>query len=321
MLKKFFFKWLAFLFFIFEILLLILLSLVSYEASLALLLGISLALPLMFFNKSFFILQIKKIKIKIKKIIFLLKKYIKKLVSAFLFFNLIILLLFIYNRSIIPRPVNRIVSIRVDNIDISFEPLNENLTEFQIIEKIGVEKNQFESFRGIESSTNLATPKALKEVYSDKKIIIFKSNRNIKSVKRGFLLNEISVIPLNPDLDGYITLYLKDGLHIKGPTGLGYSEKIIIIIEVENLPKGSFYEAKYVNNLEKYKYLGFEKVRWSVSSIEKEIRFAYILQPFNYLHWALQPLLKLSSIPLEIITLLGAIVTFIFVFKLKKIAI
>ncbi|MBD2608313.1 hypothetical protein H6G81_28300 [Scytonema hofmannii FACHB-248] len=178
---------------------------------------------------------------------------------------------------------------------------------------LSIEKNKNKEINGIYKNDLLAN--SFKEYYSDNQTSKFKFIRNIHSLNRGFVVKELYIVPLNLSLEGYINLNFNNGSTIKIQIGGSQISNIII----DKIPKGSFYQAKDADNFKLSPYLNEETVQWSASNLEQGIRFAYIVEPFNYLNWALRPLLKISSLPGVIFTFFGAIITFLLSLRFKPI--
>ncbi|MFN6564812.1 MAG: hypothetical protein RMY28_034140 [Nostoc sp. ChiSLP01] len=312
-------KSLMVLLFVLELFLLISLSLVNYNAALALLLGSIIGMVLGFFP---FLKQ--KYKILKPQII---KKYkstpqAKKYQILILGLSSIFIISFL-NKSIITYNSKIHSTVIADSYEINFEPLNKELTSFKITEDLLLRKKDvqlsvkkgFRKQAKIPFSETDSPMNALNESYSNNQATKFKLIREINSISKGFVVKELNVIPLNSSLEGYINLKFKNGTAIKIEIG-GSKESTII---VDKIPKGSFYQAKDPNNLKLSDYLDEEKVEWTASNLQQGIKFAYIIEPFNYLNGVLRPLLKISSIPEGIFTFFGVVITFIVSYRFKPI--
>ncbi|MDZ8236299.1 MAG: hypothetical protein RMZ69_03830 [Nostoc sp. ChiQUE01a] len=315
-------KWLMVLLFVLELFLLISLSLVNYNAALALLLGIILGGFLGFFP---FLKQ--KYKILKPQII---KKYkstpqAKKYQILIVGLSSVFIISFL-NKSIITYNSKIHSTVIADSYEINFEPLNKELTTFKITEDLLLPKKDVqlsvkkdfrnkEKFPPVSETNSTPNPLTLNESYSNNQATKFKLIREIHSISKGFVVKELNVIPFNSSLEGYINLKLKNGTAIKIEIG-GSKESNII---VDKIPKGSFYQAKDPNNLKLSDYLDEEKVEWTASNLQQGIKFAYIIEPFNYLNGIVRPLLKISSIPEGIFTFFGVIITFIVSYRFKPI--
>ena len=147
--------------------------------------------------------------------------------------------------------------------------------------------------------------------------------RLIQSHKRGFLLREVSLQPLNVDDVGKVNITLADGSSFQGDL-CGYFYEFfsthpdIFIpqcpstrIELVDFPKDSFYAAKNATNIENFVYIDTESVRWSVWHLDQGIKFSYIPPPFYHLRALLSPFIGISFWSQWVFVIIGMISTFI----------
>jgi hypothetical protein len=97
----------------------------------------------------------------------------------------------------------------------------------------------------------------------------------------------VDVIPLNLDSNEWIYLELENGTIIKNKLCADICPRSII--KLVNFPAGSFYQAQGAENLKISPYLNTETITWSIPSLEREVKFAYIAYPYYYLRWFLKP--------------------------------
>ncbi len=82
------------------------------------------------------------------------------------------------------------------------------------------------------------------------------------------------------------------------------------LVELRDVPRNAFYAAAYARDLQQYPYVDTETVTWDPGS--GEIRFSYIVPPFQILRPVLSPLIGASSISQWLLGLLALLGTFVF---------
>lgn len=177
------------------------------------------------------------------------------------------------------------------NYQVTIEPANNAMDSFKVEEQVSV----------LENGTHL---------------LIRLPTRQVSSTSRGFLLQEVSIAPLQADSSNTASLTLPDGTLIRGRLcdEDGVPPCPESEIQVRNFPQGSFYMARYPKDEPiKRPYVDTETVTWSIRrdsfDLERGIVFAYIPGPYYLLHTLLAPLVGLSSLGEVGIALLGLIGT------------
>ena len=119
------------------------------------------------------------------------------------------------------------------------------------------------------------------------------AEKRVNSLSRGLLLRELRVVPL-------------DGSAISGVDSF---DLISSTVELRDIPRNSFYEARDVEKAEVSKYLDTETVKWNDLSLSGGILFAYIAPPFYLLRSLVSPLIGIFYQGQWWIVLIGLIVT------------
>lgn len=108
----------------------------------------------------------------------------------------------------------------------------------------------------------------------------------------GFLLDEVVISPLGADERGYFTANLDRGpLH----------ELVCTVtcpettVQLYDMPKAMFYEAKYSTDLLTSPYSESETLVWHPINIGTGVAFSFIPPPYHYLRPILRPFLGISS--------------------------
>ncbi|BAY20571.1 hypothetical protein NIES2100_03130 [Calothrix sp. NIES-2100] len=205
------------------------------------------------------------------------------MITALLFFTLLYSTIPVENSIALPL---------VKENQITIEPINNQLIKFNIKENIKTR----------ESSVN----KQLKQ-----------TNKQLNSIERGLILREVDVIPLNLNSHKWIYLELENGTTIKDKLCADICPQSMI--KLVNFPAGSFYQAQDADNLKILPYLNTETITWSIPSLEREVKFAYIAYPYYYLRWFLKPFLLFIDKNKWVIVTVGTIVPMVYSPRLRPI--
>jgi hypothetical protein len=123
-------------------------------------------------------------------------------------------------------------------------------------------------------------------------------SRTVTAHNKGLLLREVSFTPLED-----VTISLPQGGQVKPLLLSDPASKLTV--RVQDLPSGSFYAARYAEQLASQPYLDTETLAWSMPALDDGVVFAYIASPFQNLRALLGPFLSLSSLGRWLIGLLG----------------
>ncbi len=91
------------------------------------------------------------------------------------------------------------------------------------------------------------------------------------------------------------------------------------IIEIQNLPYRSFYDAQHVDAILVDEYLGKETITWTQSNFRTGVRFAYIVPPYNNVYGLLVPFIEFSKFDNWVVASIGLIVSTVVFAVLKPI--
>lgn len=271
----------------------IVLTLFNYTAILPSILGVVLA----FLTKNNFLFLIKKIQ-------HIRKKIFQKWVLLLIFFvsSIALILRFFFSPGgiIVTNSLDYPI---IESYKTTLFPLY-NLKEFQLREEIKL--NQY----------------LLEDIFPlDKKKLSTLSkqqlNRQIISMNKGLILKEVYIKPLDIDTNGYFNLKLVNSNHLIDQICKDICPKSRV--ELVNFPIGSFYEAQGGEDLKFSPYLDTETVSWSISNLERGIRFAYISPPYHHFRSFFNPFLKFASANKWIIVTITSLITFIYTPKFNQI--
>lgn len=133
--------------------------------------------------------------------------------------------------------------------------------------------------------------------------------REVASRSVGFLVREVSIVPLEAGSSGRVTLTLPDGTSWTGRLCAAHCPESRV--ELRDFPTGCFYDAKGAEDQKSDRYLDMEAVTWSARDLERGITFAYIPPPYHHVRRVLGPFIGASSLGQWVIGLLGIIGTLI----------
>ena len=173
----------------------------------------------------------------------------------------------------------------------TFEPINNQLTDFNLIEEVTVDKNA--------------------QVRIDKRQLV----RRIESNNIGLIYKELKTKPLNLDSSDKVKLRRVSGDYFEA----SFCEEScpVSAIKIFSMPAGAFQDADIAENLTVNPYLDQETISWVSSDIERGIRFAYIQPPYHRFWRFIKPFLILASLPSSILVNLGTIIAIILEHMLK----
>ena len=104
--------------------------------------------------------------------------------------------------------------------------------------------------------------------------------------QQGLILKELSIFPLNLDLNRESQLNkqlnLPDDIYFSGFYFYWKDNKCLeSTVKLVDFPKGSFYESREPVNFKRDSYLDKDILSWSSCDLEQGIKFAYIPPPYN----------------------------------------
>lgn len=89
------------------------------------------------------------------------------------------------------------------------------------------------------------------------------------------------------------------------------------LVEIKDIPLDAFYAAVYARDLQHYPYVDTETITWDPGS--DDIRFSYIVPPFQILRPVFAPLMGASSLSQWLLGLIALLGTFVFTPVVKPI--
>ena len=117
--------------------------------------------------------------------------------------------------------------------------------------------------------------------------------RRVLSRRKGFLLREVTVEPLGEGPYATVSVPWADGSTLDAR--LCGATCPVTTIRVEDLPKGAFYAARGTETVNVTEYINTEIITWTTSDLSDGIVFAYITPPFQVLRPVLAPLIGASN--------------------------
>lgn len=133
----------------------------------------------------------------------------------------------------------------------------------------------------------------------------FKQTTNITAHSKGLFVEEVTLTPL---ADMHVSL--PDGAQISPVLMTDMDSKLVV--NVQDLPRGSFYAARHARGLAAHPYLDTETLTWSPTDLSEDITFAYIKPPAHHLRALLGPFLTVSSASQWLVGALAALLTALF---------
>lgn len=273
----------------------------SYLASLALLLGITLAWPVkVFFSRMYAWGRQRNL------------KWLPLLLRAIVPIILLVTCMLLFPNYLMFNIFPGVVA----EYRATIEPIDQAFDVFKISEDVAFAEGNTLPFYSSPDST----------------VFIKLGEWQVASHSRGFLLREVHFMPLQADASGHVDYTLPNGTKVSGrlcslvfnccPTyGLfdQYSMCPESKAEVRDLPSNSFFAAKDATDIQAQKYIDTETVSWSVTDLERGITFAYIPPPYHYLRPLLLPFIGASYLSQWVIGLFGFAATFLLLPVLRPI--
>lgn len=130
--------------------------------------------------------------------------------------------------------------------------------------------------------------------------------RVVASETRGFLLREVTIMPLDAGAYDLMAFPLPEGGEARAPL-CTYLRCPISTVRLEDFPQNAFVAARGVKTVESAPYLDTEIVTWTPTNLPDGITFAYIPAPFHHLRGVLMPLVGATSLDDWMIGLLAMI--------------
>jgi hypothetical protein len=127
----------------------------------------------------------------------------------------------------------------------------------------------------------------------------------VTSTRRGALLREVHIAPLNVDSEGMVTLEFQDGASLRAPLCKGRCPETTVTLR--EMPVNAFYDARDATVEERDPYIDTETISLSVDDLERGIVFAYVRPPFHRLAFLLRPFIGASAASNSALALSGFI--------------
>jgi hypothetical protein len=133
--------------------------------------------------------------------------------------------------------------------------------------------------------------------------------RFVPSARRGFLLREVSIVPLELGPYQPVPITLPDGTPIEVTLCAFTRCPADAPVRLTDWPVNGFYAARGVPQVERQPYVNTEIVIWQHKNFSESIVFSYILKPFNTFYAVLSPLVGASNASEWIVGLIGLLGT------------